>query len=240
MHGWALPLASLLLVGCSGEPPVEPPSVDPAQAIAQAEALAEQQRADQAALDLAGAQGGVSGQGAAIDTEAAPVAVVLVWQGVGNLHKGFFSDPRLTTGLSADLAGTLQPPANVYVRYDSKEFVGSVRVQLLPGTLRLPVRSSGDNVQLSDLAPITRALSSYRSAVANAYDVRVDSFAVGIESFRGTHACIFGVAGTPPPDGSVVSPCVQVDGVQRCGQPGAEGVRFEPDVARIIQSCLDL
>ncbi|NOY26199.1 MAG: hypothetical protein GXP62_10045 [Oligoflexia bacterium] len=166
--------------------------------------------------------------------------VVLVWQGISSLHKSFFSNSQATTALSLGLAGTVQGPANIYVRYDSVEFLGTIRLQLRPGTLRLVVRHDGDLIRLSDLAPVTRALAAYRSAVASHYDIRVESFRVGIESFRGPTSCIFGVAGTPPPDGSLLSPCVQVDGVEHCGRPEVGGIRFEPAVARAVRRCLDL
>jgi len=95
-------------------------------------------------------------------------------------------------------------------------------------------------VRLQDLAPITTALATYRSAVASRYDVRVESFHVGIESFRGAHSCIFTVTGTPPPDGRVLSPCVEIDSQQQCGEPSADGTRFSPDAAATIRTCLDL
>jgi hypothetical protein len=33
---------------------------------------------------------------------------------------------------------------------------------------------------------------------------------------------------------------VEVNGKERCGTPGPEGVRFAPDVADDIAACLDL
>lgn len=228
-------------MGCA-EPAPPAVGVDPAAAEAQAEALAARQAEERAQAEraaLAQQPSGVQAGGAQVEA-AEPVQVVLVWEGIGPLHKGFFSDAQATTGLSVGLAGTVRAPANVYVRYDSASFAGSVRLQLRPDTLRLPVRHQGDVVALGDLAPITRALAAYRSDVAGRYDVRVESFAVGIESFRGADGCVFGIAGAPPPDGSVVSPCVVVGGQQRCGQPEADGVRFPPEVARSIRSCLDL
>lgn len=173
-------------------------------------------------------------------SSAEPVQIVLVWQGIGPLHKSFFSDADATTGLSVGLAGAVLAPANIYVRHDNKEFVGSVRLQLRPDTLRLPVRHDGDVVVLSDLAPITRSLAAYRTDVAQRFDVRVQSFSVGIESFRGAQSCIFGVAGQPPPDGSILSPCVVINGQQVCGQAEAAGVRFDPASAGAVRRCLDL
>jgi len=247
------------VLGCGADAPPQPSTeLDPAQAEAQAEALAAQRAARQAAEDraaqLPGAQlpgtgtgtgpGGVqAGEAQVIDAsarDAAPVQVVLVWEGIGNLHKGFFSDPVATTALSTDLAGTVQAPANIYVRYDSKAFVGSVRLQLRPDTLRLAVHSQDDLVDLQGLAPITQALASYRSDVAARFDVRIQSFSVGIESFRGATGCLFGVGGAPPPDGRLVSPCVEVNGQEHCGEPTLQGVRFPPEVARAVRTCLDL
>lgn len=171
-------------------------------------------------------------------TPGAPVEVVLVWQGVGDLHRGFFSDPEAAGLLARGLSGAVTGPANVYVRYDGAAFSGQIRLQLRPGTLLLPVEGDGELVDLQALSPITRALAAYRSNVAGRFDLRVESFAVGIESVRGTHACVFGVAGDPPPDGSVVSPCAEVDGRRVCGEPGPAGVRFDPELAAVVRGCL--
>ncbi|RME28261.1 MAG: hypothetical protein D6798_02790 [Deltaproteobacteria bacterium] len=215
-----------------------PPEVSPDEAEARAEALAEQARQAQARRDQQAADDAPGG--ARVET-APPVQVVLVWQGIGALHKGFFSDPALVTALSADLAGLVASPANIYIRYDSRSFAGSIRLQLRPDTRLLPVGTHGDRVvALQDLAPITTALANYRSGVASRFDLRVESFSIGIESFRGPHSCLFGATGPAPPDGRVVSPCVEVDGQQRCGEPGPDGVAFDPAVAKIIRSCLDL
>lgn len=171
---------------------------------------------------------------------AEPVELVLVWQGIGNLHRSFFSNSDSTTALSAGLAGRVKGPANIYVRHDAEEFVGSIRLQLRPDTLLSDVGIAGNHVQLQDLSPITRALAAYRSHVASRTDFRIESFHVGIESFRGPKSCIFGVAGTPPPDGSLVDPCVELGGQEVCGVPEPEGVRFPADAVATIKRCLDL
>lgn len=178
--------------------------------------------------------------GAAPVRSGEPVPVILIWEGIGNLHKGFFRDGEATTALSAGLAGTVKPPANLYVRHDNENFVGSVRLRLLPDTLALPVRRDGGLLALQDLSPIMQALAAYRTDIAQRFDVRIASFSVGIESFRGGTSCIFGVTGDAPADGRVVDPCVQVNGQARCGQPETGGVRFEPEHARAIAGCLDL
>jgi hypothetical protein len=164
--------------------------------------------------------------------------VVLVWTGIGDLHKGFFTTSELVTRLAADLHGTVAAPANVHIRFDSRWHKGWIQLKLLPGTLRLPIGDAGAVVNLQALAPITSGLAHYRSAVAGRFDMRVDSFKVGIEAFRGAKHCVFGVAGLPPPDGRAVSPCVEINGTEHCGVPETGGMRFEASVAETIRECL--
>ncbi len=170
---------------------------------------------------------------------APPVQPELKWQGIGNLHKSFFSTPDLVQQLSADLTGEVRSPAPVLIRYDSADFQGWIRYQLDPGALSRPVRVQGDVIALQDLAPITRGLARYRSAVSGRFDLRLESFKVEIESIRAGRACRFSLAGPPPPDGALISPCVDINGARQCGEPTPEGVRFPPDVAADIRACLD-
>lgn len=238
-----LPALGFLALACSGEPVSdEPPPVDPDEARRQAEAL---YTPEEPAPVGAGAGAVEAASGAQVDVDDAsvqhaPVQVVLVWDGISALHQSFFADSEIVTGLSSDLAGEVRGPANVYVRYDSTKFTGSIRLQLRPDTLLRKPRREGDAILLQDIAPVTRALATYRTAVASRKDYRIESFAVGIESFRGPRACVFTVAGRPPPDGRLVSPCVQVNGKEHCGVPGTDGVRFAPDIADDVAACLDL
>lgn len=245
-HGtlFGLALVLLLPMGCQTESPrPTAPAVDPNEARRQAEALYTPPSAGD------GKGSGVPAEGivpAAVSTEGGatldvdPVPVVLVWDGISNLHQSFFADPAIVTALSAGLTGEVLGPANIYIRYDSTNFRGSIRLQLRPDSLARKPRRDGEVILLQDLAPITTALAAYRSAVASRKDYRIESFRVGIESFRGPRACIFDVAGRPPPDGRLVSPCVQVNGREECGAPGPEGVRFQPAVAGQVAACLDL
>jgi len=219
-------LLALVLAACSSEPEPPPPAeLEAAEAEAQAEAVAARQGPEASAPEpVVGAE---------------PVEIVLVWQGIGNLHRSFFSSADAVSLLSTGLAGRVEGPANVYVRHDNAEFVGSIRLQLRPDTLRIDVGSEGDAIALQDLTPLTAALASFRSHVASHFYFRVESFSVGLESFRGPHSCIFGVAGEHPPDGLLVSPCVVVDGKERCGEATSGGVRFDSDVAKTIRRCLD-
>ncbi len=212
---------ALLLAACGGEP-APPPAVDREQAEARA-------------AEVAGSTGAKPAAG-----EASPVEVVLVWQGIGQLHRGYFSDPDAVAALGRGLGGLVEGPANVYVRYSESERAGQIRLQLRPGTRRVPVAHDGEVIRLQDLAPVTRALAAYRKDIASRFDLRVASFDIGIESFRGAHTCVFTEAGPPVPAGEVVSPCVVVDGERVCGEAGEAGVRFPAATARTIRDCLDL
>lgn len=233
----------MLPMGCREERPhPDAAAVDPDEARREAEALYTPPAAEEAneagGTAVVGTPVSVStGNGASLDAD--PVQVVLVWDGISNLHQSFFADPSIVTGLSAGLTGEVLGPANIYIRYDATNFRGSIRLQLRPDSLVRTPRRDGDVIMLQDLAPITTALAAYRSAVASQKDYRIESFSVGIESFRGARACIFDVAGRPPPDGRLVSPCVQINGREECGAPGPGGVRFQPAAAGHIAACLD-
>lgn len=232
----------LLLLACSAEPQPPEPELDAAAAEAAAEALLASAPArpdgDAARPPTAAEPSAeVETQGASM---SAPARVELQWTGIGPLHKGFFSDREAVTRLAADLAGEVRDPVPIAVRYDSKNFFGQVRLLLDPEALLRPVAASGDTVRLQDLSPLTEALASYRSDVAGRFDVRLGSFEVGIESVRTGRACVFRLAGPPPPDGRLISPCVEVNGKQHCGTPTAEGVRFSNGVAEDVTACLDL
>lgn len=215
-------------------PLVVEPSADEAiaQAEAQAEARAEAQAASQAS-ELAPKPGEAS----VVPPGKAP-EILLVWDNVGALYQSFFSHREPVTTLSTDLAGHANGPVNIRIRWDQEKFTGTIRLRVLPGTLVNPPLGSGSLVPLQQLAPMTTALATYRSDVAGRFDVRVASFKVAIESFSGARHCIFDVAGRPPPDGRLVSPCVQLNGKERCGTPEADGVRFSLDVADDIRACL--
>jgi len=167
-----------------------------------------------------------------------PAELVLIWEGIGALHRSFFSNPDLTAPLSRALGVSLQGASNIYVRHDGENFAGQIRLQLRPGTLRVPVPITQTHVQLQHLVPITRALATYRSQVAARFDFRIESFEIGIESFRGASGCILRSAGGPPPDGTVVSPCVEINGAEHCGVAEASGTRFAPEIVKKLGVCL--
>lgn|GEM_PF-1496621 len=220
----------LVLVACTGEPaPVEaPPEPDKATAMAAAEAQAARAEAEAAATP------------AAVPEKRTGVApqVLLVWDNVGDLYQSFFSHREPVTTLSEDLTGYANGPVNVHIRWDQENFLGTIRLRILPDTLLSPDLGTGNTVPLQALAPLTTALATYRADVASRFDVRVASFKVALESFSGARHCVFPIAGKPPPDGRVVSPCIQLNGQERCGTPGPAGVEFAPNIAEDIRACL--
>lgn len=226
--------AALLLglAACGDPPPPAAPEPTPEEALAKAEALAAP----------------AASPGAAVAPSPAPPPkdgveapdLVFVWHEIGPLYQSFFTHQEVITALQADLHGWVQGPVNIHIYYDQQRFVGDIRLQLLPGTLVRPVTISGTDVALGELAPITTALATYRSAVSGRFDVRVESFRIGIESFQGPRHCLFTAAGAPPPDGKLVSPCVTLNSQARCGEPQAGGsVRFGAALAKDVQECLE-
>jgi hypothetical protein len=164
--------------------------------------------------------------------------VLLVWDNVGDLYQSFFSKTEPVTRLSEDLAGYANGPVNVRIRWDQENFLGTIRLRVLPGTLIDPALGSGPVVPLQELSPLTTALATYRADVASRFDVRVASFKIAVESFSGARHCVFPVLGTPPPDGRIVSPCVELNGQERCGNTVLGGVEFSPEVAEDLRACL--
>ncbi len=186
----------------------------------------------------------------AVDRTTAPVPVVepakgeaaqvvLIWEGVAALHKGFFSEPELVRQLGRDLSGHVKPPINVYISFDSNRHIGRILIRLLPKTGVGLWQSQDGAVSLSSLSPAFQALARYRSSVAARFDTRVNAFHVGIDSFRGATHCRFSPAGTPPPDGTVVDRCVQINGMDHCGTGEGDALVFSAEIQERIEACLN-
>ena len=165
--------------------------------------------------------------------------VVLVWDGISPLHQSFFADPKVVSQLRVNLGQQVSGTANVHVRFDSDRHIGRIDLRLLPGQGSALQSGSGSVVGVYSLSPILQALAKYRSAVAARFDTRVEAFRIGIEAYRGSKHCRFNVAGQPPPDGTVLDLCVEINGQRVCGEDDAGGVRFEPDDAEVLRACLN-
>jgi len=172
------------------------------------------------------------------EADAELVPVEITWDGIGPLHKGYFQDREAMTRLSQDLAPWLTETVQLHIRYDSEEFVGHLLIRVPPEQLRRPPKT-GELFELAALAPLTTALATYRDDLASRFDFRIASFHIGLEFFRGPTHCQVAAAGSFPPDGTQVSPCVLVNSEERCGLPEAGGVRFPERDADPIRSCLE-
>lgn len=167
------------------------------------------------------------------------VPIEITWEGVGPYYQGLFQDQAKLTALSEGLAPWLNGPVQLFIRYDSENFIGHILVRVPPDALRAPVRLTEASVMLSDLSPITTALATYRNDLAGAYDVRIQSFVVGLDFYRGPVHCRVVPAGEPPPDGTRVSPCPLINGAEVCGTASADGVRFDTDTVGKLTRCLE-
>lgn len=169
----------------------------------------------------------------------AAAEVVLVWEGISPLHQSFFADPSSVRQLSQDLGPWITDTANVYVRFDSGRHIGRIELRLLPGQGTNLSGGEGRQVDLYRLSPVMQALARYRSSVAARFDTRVQAFKIGVEAFRGSQHCRFGTAGQPPPDGTVLDLCIQINGQARCGDAVPGGVEFDDETSGIIRDCLN-
>ena len=165
--------------------------------------------------------------------------VVLVWDGISPLHQSFFVDPASVRQLSQDLGPWITETANVYVRFDSARHIGRIELRLLPEQGTNLSGGEGRRVDLYRLSPVMQALAKYRSSVAAKFDTRVQAFKIGVEAFRGSQHCRFGAAGQPPPDGTVLDLCIQINGQTRCGDAVPGGVEYDVETAGIARECLN-
>lgn len=175
----------------------------------------------------------------AVDPEGEAIPVEVRHYNLSELYQAFVSDERAMENLGRRLAGRVSPPAQVRVSYDDTTRMGRLLLVVPPDQLLVDIPHEGNRVDLSALAPLTVAMAKWRDELAQRFDIRIQSFEVGVAFFRGATVCNFDITGGNPPDGTVVSPCVQVRGEERCGTPEPEGVRFAPEVTQHILTCLD-
>lgn len=144
--------------------------------------------------------------------------VELRFFGVGELHKGFLSDPALVGKLGKALGPCVTDTAQVLIRWNADERVGWIQLKVPPeGLACMPTAHPEGGWDLSPLVPVTTALADYRDGAAANYDFRFASFHVGTSFTRGANQCLLRIAGQHPPDGSAFSPCVDIAGVPACG-----------------------
>ena len=221
----------LLLAACSTTMPSEP-GVAPPTAAGLSGVPAKTVRALEPSAE---ASASIAAEPVPVAT-VSPVPVVLVWDGLSPLHQSFFSDSEAVDQLGRDLAAHVQPPANVYVSFDSHRHIGRILLRLLPDT---GVGLQGtESDMLTGVSPVLQGLARFRDAVASRYDTRVAAFRIGVDSYRGTTHCRIGASGPLPPDGTVVDACVLINSQRICGTPAAGGVAFDESTIEALQHCL--
>lgn len=155
--------------------------------------------------------------------DGSDASVALAFEGVGGLHRKFFSEPRLVGNLASALGPCLRGEATVRVRWEEEVRVGRITLEVDPAVLVCGIAARGDALDLSALAPVGRALAGYRDAVAGAFDLRVASFR-GEVRLPGQPACTLRLGGGFPPDGSRWHPCVELGDRTVCADGGDDGL----------------
>ncbi|MCP4915469.1 MAG: hypothetical protein GY913_00970 [Proteobacteria bacterium] len=164
--------------------------------------------------------------------------VEIQWDGIGALHKGFFSDQEAMTRLAVALAPWLSETVQLQIRYNEDDHIGHLLIQVAPEQLRVPIEAVEGRIGLAVLAPLTTALAEFRDDIAGRFDFRVASFHIGLDFFRGPVHCRVTAAGDHPPDGKLVSPCVLINSDERCGTPEPGGARFDGEALSRLETCL--
>lgn len=160
------------------------------------------------------------GEGTAVDVE-------LHFHGVGELYQRFFSDPSAVGALGRALGPCLNETAQVVVSYDGERRIGRIRLRVPPGGASCMPAEADGAYSLRPIQPIGAALAAYRDALAASFDLRIQSFEIGLQLTRGTHTCVLRAAGDHPPSGSLWSPCVGMAG-DKCaaGEAGVATLSF--------------
>ena len=168
-----------------------------------------------------------------------PIQIELIWNGIGPLYKGFFTEQVPLTELSKRLAPHVAPPAQLHISWDQDAMLGGIRLEVPPGGFRTEPTVTEGVLSVSQLTPITVALAAYRDAIAGRFDIRIQSFVVGLDRTRGPAQCRIGITGTPPPDGANLDPCLLLNGRSVCGTEGPAGLRFTGDALKIVRRCFE-
>lgn len=142
--------------------------------------------------------------------------VRLKFKGVGRLYRGFFAEKAGVQALGKGLAGCVAGEASVVVTYDDTHRIGRIVVDVPVQALTCHGALGEDGLELSGLAPLGKAVAAWRDDIASKKDLRVWSFKVGVAVRDGMGGAILWARGQYPTDGSTFSPCVGVDGIERC------------------------
>jgi hypothetical protein len=164
------------------------------------------------------------------------VSLELRFTNISALHRRFFSDPELMIALAEDLAPCVEGVAPVVVTYDGDKRQGHIVLDVSRDALTCSAVHEGA-VDVSALMPLSRAVASYRNAVAGTKDIRMFSFEAGVFVRDGVGWASLFAFGQEPSDGTTVHPCVGLDGLTRCTEapPHMGVVRYRLDAPWITR-----
>lgn len=153
------------------------------------------------------------------------IDVDIAYSQIGTLHRGYFGDDSLVSGLSRSADACVESTLDLVVTYQERERIGHVVGSLPKSQLRCYITESPDGLVLDALRPLGQALARYRNAVAEAKDIRVYAFRTGISVRDDKGSGIFWLEGQDPIEGTTFAPCVTVDARKYCA-PGKRSDGF--------------
>lgn len=180
--------------------------------------------------------------GTTVVTAGDAADVALAFAGVSPLYQGYFSTESWVGPLAQDLGRCFDGLVEVVISYDSEDHIGRILVQADRSDFRCAPTAGAQGLAVSPLRPIGQALARYRDTIANARDLRIGSFRIGVRIVRGARQCDLYWAGQFPPDGTTMSPCVTLQGHEICLGDRHQGVDTiawpEGDAGDVLRVCV--
>ena len=163
-----------------------------------------------------------------------PIELRFAWSNISALHRNVLLAADAKALLGRGLGGlVVAPPAPIRISYDAVAVRGEIALVVeSAAAITVAPRFSEGGVELSPLAPITRALVAYRQRVGR-MDMRFHNFRAAVW----VGGCRLEAAEQRPYDGGVLSPCVEVAGAEVCGEAEAGGVRLPAPVLEGLRRC---
>ncbi|MFT6146578.1 MAG: hypothetical protein ACJAZO_000751 [Myxococcota bacterium] len=164
--------------------------------------------------------------------------LVIQYEGVSPLYRGFFNDAAAGDALARAAQACVGDTTYLYVSYDTETRTGRLTLRVEPNVATCrPVQVDG-GWQTSPSFPLSRALAHYRDALASAYDLRIAAFHVQVAVRTTRSMCTLRAEGTHPPDGDGFGACVLHGLEERCGVVGDDGLlAFEAADIRALRTC---
>lgn len=146
------------------------------------------------------------------------VEILVRTTGIGGDYRGYLMESDRIEALSRALAPCLNGPVELVLSFVSSTGDGRMVLVVPRGRLTCAAARTEDGaVDVSPLLPLTRGMASYRLGLGQTRDLRLLSWRVGVlVDDAGGRGVTMWLGGTPPEDGSAVSPCVDVDGRTHC------------------------